>query len=74
MQGEITKYRDDLRVGVITIGDGRRYRFSRSQILSATGDLLGHEVDFILSADGPTEIIVVTGSLWGAFGGLAVDA
>lgn len=74
MQGEITKYRDDLRIGVITMGDGRRYRFSRSQILSAAKDLVGHEVDFVLSSDGPAEIIVVTGSLWSAFGGAAADA
>lgn len=71
MQGEITKYRDDLGFGVIAAYDGRRYRFARKQIVSAASDLVGHEVDFIISGNQPAEIIVVSGSPWTAFGGIA---
>jgi cold shock CspA family protein len=71
MQGEITKYRDDLGFGVIMTDDGRRYRFARKQVVSAAADLVGQEVDFILSANQPAEIIVMSGSPWTAFGGIA---
>lgn len=71
MLGEITKYRDDLGSGVIVADDGRRYRFTRKQILSVASDLVGQEVDFIISSHQPAEIIVVSGSPWMAFGGTA---
>ena len=74
MLGEITKYRDDLGFGVIAADDGRRYRFARKQVLSATADLVGHEVDFLISANQPAEIIVVSGSPWTAFGSIADGA
>jgi hypothetical protein len=71
MLGEITKYRDDLGFGVIVADDGRRYRFTKNQILSTAPDLVGHEVDFIISGNQPSEIIVMSGSPWLAFGGIA---
>jgi len=71
MQGEITKYRDDLGFGVITTDDGRRYRFARKQVVSAAADLVGQEVDFLISGNQPAEIIVVSGSPWTAFGSIA---
>lgn len=74
MQGEITKYRDDLGFGIITADDGRRYRFARKQVISAAADLIGQEVDFVLSANQPAEIILVSGSPWTAFGGIAGGA
>jgi hypothetical protein len=74
MLGEITKYRDDLGFGVILADDGRRYRFARTQVLSAASDLIGQEVDFIISANQPAEIIVVSGSPWAAFGGISGGA
>ncbi|HWV81569.1 MAG TPA: hypothetical protein VNZ50_09080 [Hyphomicrobiaceae bacterium] len=74
MLGQITKYRDDLGFGVIAADDGRRYRFARKQILSAAADLVGQEVDFLISANQPAEIIVVSGSPWTAFGGIAGSA
>jgi hypothetical protein len=74
MQGEITKYRDDLGFGVIMTGDGRRYRFTRKQVMSAAIDLVGKEVDFVLSDHKPAEIVVVSGSAWLAFGGIAGGA
>ncbi|WP_072387260.1 hypothetical protein [Hyphomicrobium sp. CS1BSMeth3] len=74
MQGEITKYRDDLGFGVIMTDDGRRFRFARKQIISAAADLVGQEVDFVISASQPAEIIVLSGSAWTAFGGIAGTA
>ncbi len=74
MQGEITKYRDDLGCGVIMTDDGRRYRFARKQVISSAADLVGQEVDFIMSANQPAEIIVLSGSAWTAFGGIAGTA
>ncbi len=74
MQGEITKYREDLGFGVILTDDGRRYRFARKQVLSAASDLVGQEVDFIMSGSQPADIIVVSGSPWTAFGGIAGGA
>jgi cold shock CspA family protein len=71
MQGEITKYRDDLGFGVIMTDDGRRYRFARKHVMSAASDLVGQEVDFIISGHQPAEIILVSGSPWMAFGGIA---
>lgn len=70
MQGEITKYRDDLGFGVIMTDDGRRFRFARRQVISAAADLVGQEVDFVISASQPAEIIVLSGSAWTAFGGI----
>jgi cold shock CspA family protein len=74
MQGEITKYRDDLGFGVITTDDGRRYRFAGKHVISAAANLVGQEVDFLLSANRPAEIIVVSGLPWTAFGGIAGGA
>jgi hypothetical protein len=68
MQGEITKYRDDLGFGVIRAADGRRYRFARAQIRSSAKCLVGQEVDFVLRIRQPTDIIITSGSPWHAFG------
>ena len=70
MQGQITKYRDDLGFGVIKTDDGRRYRFAKQQIRSAADVLIGQDVDFVLYASHPTEIIVLAGTPWSAFGRL----
>lgn len=69
MLGEITKYRDDLGFGVIVADDGRRYRFARNRVVNAASDLVGQEVDFLISANQPAEIVILSGSPWTAFGG-----
>jgi len=74
MQGEITKYRDDIGFGIIMTDDGRRYRFARNQVISRAADLVGQEVDFVISGNQPAEIIVLSGSPWNAFGGIAGTA
>jgi hypothetical protein len=70
MQGHITKYRDDLGFGVIETDDGCRYRFARHQIKNAAEVLIGQDVDFVLSARQPTDIIMMSGSPWSVFGGI----
>jgi hypothetical protein len=70
MQGQITKYRDDLGFGIIEADDGRRYRFTKHQIKNSAEALIGQDVDFVLSASRPVDIIMMSGSLWSAFGGL----
>lgn len=57
MHGEIIKFRADLGIGVIAAEDGRRSR-----------DLVGENVDFIVDARCPRQIIVTSASLWTAFG------
>jgi cold shock CspA family protein len=71
MQGQITKYRDDLGFGVIEADNGRRYRFAKHQIKNSTEMLIGQDVDFVLSASSPTDIIMLSGSPWAVFGGLS---
>ena len=68
MQGQITKFRDDLGFGVIKTDDGRRYRFAGQQVRNATELKIGHEVDFVLHASQPSDIIIMSGSAWFAFG------
>jgi hypothetical protein len=68
MQGKITKYRHDFGFGVITTADGHRYRFAGEQIRSSADCLIGQDVDFVLCARQPTDIIITSGSLWLAFG------
>lgn len=68
MYGQITKYRDDLGVGVIETDDGRRYRFARHQIKNSADALVGLDVDFVLVAGRPADIITLSGSPWTAFG------
>lgn len=69
MQGQITKYRDDLGYGIIETDGGRRYRFSRSEIKNQAELLVGQDVDFVLHASRPIDIIMMSGSPWTAFGG-----
>jgi hypothetical protein len=71
MQGQITKYRDDIGYGIIETDEGRRFRFSKQQIKNAGDALIGQDVDFVLIASRPTDIIMMTGSPWTAFGGLS---
>jgi hypothetical protein len=69
--GQITKYRDDIGVGVIEAEDGRKYRFAKSEIVNAADRMLGEGVDFLIDARRPRQIIMMSGSLWTAFGDLA---
>ena len=55
---------------VIEADNGRRYRFARHQIKNQAEMLIGQDVDFVLEASRPTDIIMLSGSPWAAFGGL----
>jgi hypothetical protein len=70
MYGEITKFQDDIGVGVINAEDGRKYRFAKSDIVSSVRHLIGEGVDFIVEANRPRQIVMLSGSPWTALGGI----
>jgi hypothetical protein len=74
MYGEITKFHEDLGIGVIEAEDGSKYRFDKSEIVSSARKLIGEHVDFLVDARRPRQIIVMSGSAWGAFGGICERA
>jgi cold shock CspA family protein len=74
MYGQITKFRDDIGVGVIEAEDGRKYRFAKTEVVNSADRLTGQGVDFLLVASRPRQIIMMAGSPWTAFGGLATRA
>jgi len=71
MYGKITKYRGELGVGVIEADNGRKYRFTRTAVTNAGDDMVGQDVDFVMIGSRPGSIIMMSGSPWTAFGGLA---
>lgn len=72
MYGEIRKFRSDLGIGIIAAEDGHAYRFKHTEILNGRDDLEGQEVHFELGDLKAREIIVLAGSPWMAFGGVAL--
>ncbi len=68
IQGEITKFRNDIGYGIIKSDNGRKYRFTKSDIVNSGDELVGATVDFFVVASRPTEIIVMQGSPWTVFG------
>jgi cold shock CspA family protein len=68
MEGQITKFRDDLGFGVISTTDGRKFRFSSAEITNPNGKLVGVDVDFLVESHKPTDIILLHGSPWTVFG------
>jgi hypothetical protein len=74
MYGEITKFHDDIGIGVIEAENGRKYRFTKSDIVSSARRLVGEGVDFIVDASRPRQIVMLSGSPWTAFGGICSRA
>ena len=74
MYGQITKFRDDIGVGVIEAEDGRKYRFAKTEVVNTADRLIGQGVDFLIVASRPRQIIMMSGSPWTAFGGFAARA
>jgi hypothetical protein len=68
MFGQITKFREDLGVGVIAAENGRKYRFAKNALFAAARPLVGEDVDFVIVASRPREIIMLSASPWKAFG------
>lgn len=67
MQGQITKYRPDLGIGIIATENGHRFRFATSEIVNPAGDLLAAEVDFELQDHKACDVILLRGSPWTVF-------
>ena len=67
MQGQITKFEESIGFGVISAADGRKYRFSRSDIRNPNGHLIGLDVDFLVESRSPRDIILLHGSPWSVF-------
>jgi hypothetical protein len=74
MHGQITKFRADIGFGVIEAENGRRYRFAKHELVNAARPLVGEEVDFVLVAGRPCQIIMMVGSAWTAFGDICARA
>lgn len=67
MQGHITKFHEAIGCGVIRAADGRKYRFSKSDIRNPDGRLVGLDVDFLVESRSPKDIILLHGSPWSVF-------
>lgn len=67
MQGQITKFHESIGFGVIRAADGRKYRFSRTDIRNPNGRLVGLDVDFLVESRSPKDIILLHGSPWSVF-------
>lgn len=67
MLGHITRFHDDIGFGVIRCDDGRKFRFSRSEIFNPGRNLVGLDVDFLLESRKPKDIVLLHGSPWAAF-------
>lgn len=70
MYGRITKFNEKVGFGVIEADNGSKYRFAKSEVMNLNCRLVGHQVDFEMSERRPSEIILMTGSPWTAFGGI----
>src|SRR5262245_28688619 len=69
VHGRITKFSEEIGFGVIEADNGAKYRFAKSEIKNLNGKIVGHSVDFLLAARRGTEIFLMTGTPWTAFGG-----
>ncbi|KAB2941444.1 MAG: hypothetical protein K8F92_20940 [Hyphomicrobium sp.] len=69
MHGRITKFSPKVGFGVIEAEDGAKYRFAKDEVVNLNGKLVGHSVDFLVSARRPKDIILMTGNPWTVFGG-----
>lgn len=68
MQGEIIKFKDDIGFGVIQADNGQKFRFAKGDVKNLNGKLVGHEVDFVVTNRRSTEIFLLQGTPWHAFG------
>ena len=53
---------------VIVADNGRKYRFTKSDVVNSDLELVGSTVDFVVEASRPTKIILLQGSPWTVFG------
>lgn len=71
MNGRITKFYSKIGVGIIAAEDGRKFRFHAGDLTNRSQPNSGIEVDFVVSAGRPRDIIPLCGSPWTVFGGKA---
>ena len=71
LQGQITKFISQHGIGIIRAEDGRSYRFSGANVVSGAAPAVGAEVDFLVDARRPVEIVMLTATPWTAFAGSA---
>jgi hypothetical protein len=71
VNGRISKFREDIGIGVIVADDGRKFRFVQSEVLNRNDAVIGQDVDFVPVGHRPTDIILMSGSPWTAFGAAA---
>lgn len=69
MYGRITKFSPKVGFGVIEAENGAKYRFAKDAVVNLNGKLVGHSVDFVVSARRPQDIILMTGTPWSVFAG-----
>jgi hypothetical protein len=74
MYGQIIRFHNDIGYGVIDAENGRKYRFAKAEIVNSSKDLVGQNVDFIVNARRPCQIIMMAGSPWTAFGNICTQA
>ena len=67
MQGQITKFHEAIGFGVICTADGRKYRFSHSDIRNPDDRLVGIDEDFLIDSRSPRNNILLQGSPWTVF-------
>lgn len=70
MEGRVTKFYRELGVGIIAAENGRKYRFRAQQVMNRHLPIADQEVDFEVAGGRPTQIIVLAGSAWTAFGSI----
>lgn len=68
MYGQITRFNENLGVGIIEAENTRKYRFKQGEIVNTGNSIVGNDVEFLLVGGRPAEIFVMAGSAWTAFG------
>lgn len=68
MYGTITKFHKTIGLGVIQGDDGRKYLFKANSVRNGRSGLVGQDVNFVAHSSRSTDIIVLAGSPWMAFG------
>ena len=69
MRGVRALLAPEVGFGVIEAENGAKYRFAKDEVVNLNGKLVGHSVDFLVSARRGKEIFLMTGTPWTAFGG-----
>jgi hypothetical protein len=69
MIGRVTRFYVHLGVGIIAADDGRKFRFTATELTNREAAVDGEEVDFLVRSGRPVEIVPLSANPWTAFGG-----